>query len=149
MPKAKDGKPFGNKMRMHRYEQAHKEPGPRAEANEIEARHPANEEQLEEQVHPGIHDEIAGLAEQHGPAMETHTMHDEMTGKHHLHTVHPDGHQHHSEHASAKEAHDGAMHASGVSAEEQEEDKKGEYPAGHKSATRDGEEDEYEPEPLD
>lgn len=53
------------------------------------------------------------VAAEHGPATETHTMHDHEGGKHSVHTKHPDGHEHHSEHGSADEAHSMAADCSG------------------------------------
>lgn len=45
------------------------------------------------------------VAAEHGPAVEINIQHHHDAGQHHVHSVHPDGHEHHSEHASAQEAH--------------------------------------------
>jgi hypothetical protein len=174
--KSQDGKRSGSKFRVNKYDTAHgdgenggkmpgKDGGERAQANKLEARpsmkgsypEPSSkqatgmggEERMEEQVHPGIHDEVKQLAQQHGPAMETHITHDHVNNIHHLHTVHPDGHQHHSDHGSAEEAHMGAANAAGAMIPEPEGDETGNYPQKHKQATADGDQDDYEAEPLD
>jgi hypothetical protein len=138
-----------NKMKTNRYDRAHEgdskkeKPetmgrdaaveGPRAQANDIEAK-------------SGDHEEIKQIAAEHGPAHEIHMAHDHMAKVSHVHSVHEDGHQHHAEHAGEDHvmmAHHHAMHASGVSPEEETEENEGEYPEEHKSATSDGQEDEY------
>lgn len=45
------------------------------------------------------------MAAEHGPATEISMQHDHENGRHTVHAVHSDGHQHESEHASAGEAH--------------------------------------------
>ena len=47
----------------------------------------------------------AAMAQQHGPAVEVNISHDHQGGRHSVHAVHPDGHSHETEHASAGEAH--------------------------------------------
>lgn len=148
---------FGNRMKANRYDRAHQDEkpekmgGPRAQAHEVEAQKPMGEEQAEEQVHPGIHEEIKGIAAEHGPAHEVHMAHDHAAQVSHVHSVHEDGHQHHAQHEGeghVMNAHHHAMHAAGITPEEGEENKEGEYPEEHKSATADGQEDDYEPEGL-
>lgn len=46
------------------------------------------------------------VASEHGPATEVHMMHDHEAGSHQVHSTHPDGHTHMSEHGSAEEAHE-------------------------------------------
>lgn len=55
------------------------------------------------------------VMQEHGPAMETHTQHppEGQEGPHMAMSIHPDGHEHRSEHASGKEAHEHAMCLSG------------------------------------
>lgn len=53
------------------------------------------------------------VAEQHGPAQEVHLTHEHEMGAHHVHSVHPDGYEHHSDHGSAEEAHDHAKKLAG------------------------------------
>lgn len=48
----------------------------------------------------------AAVAAEHGPAHEVHMMHDHEGGRHHVMSMHPDGHQHESEHGSVEEAHE-------------------------------------------
>ena len=65
------------------------------------------------------------VAAEHGPAVETHTMHDHEGGVHHVHSLHPDGHEHHSQHGSAEEAHEHAKKLSGGGEQESPEDDEG------------------------
>ena len=167
--KSQDGKRSGSKFRMNKYDKEHADGenggrasgdgGERAQANKLEARPsmaPSSkqavgmpgEEHMEEQVHPGIHDEVKHLAEQHGPAVETHTTHDHANGIHHLHTVHQDGHQHHSDHGSAEEAHMGAAQAAGAMVPEPEGGEEMGPEEHKKHMMAGGEEDEFEAEPL-
>ena len=61
----------------------------------------------------------SAVAQEHGPAHEVHITHN--AGAHHVHSMHPDGHEHHSDHGSVAEAHEhGKQLASG--GEEPEED---------------------------
>lgn len=55
------------------------------------------------------------VMEQHGPAMQTHTEHppEGQEGPHMAHSMHPDGHDHRSEHGDGKSAHQHAMCLSG------------------------------------
>ena len=54
------------------------------------------------------------VMQEHGPAMETHTMHpQEGGGMHQVMSMHPDGHEHRSEHADGKKAHEHAACLSG------------------------------------
>jgi hypothetical protein len=76
----------------------------------------------EEEQPMGEEQDGAAIAQEHGPAMETHTMHPpEEGGMHHVHSVHPDGHEHHSDHGSKEEAHEHAKKLAGIGSEEQEE----------------------------
>ena len=60
------------------------------------------------------------VAQEHGPASEVHVMHGE--GQHHVQSMHPDGHQHESDHGSVEEAHDHAKKLAGAGMHEQEPD---------------------------
>jgi hypothetical protein len=55
----------------------------------------------------------AALASEHGPATELNIQHDHAANRHTVHAVHPDGHSHDSEHASADEAHKFAADCAG------------------------------------
>ena len=66
------------------------------------------EEKLEEQVAPGIHDKVAAKAR------ELHLTHDDGAGRHHVHAVNSDGTENHTDHASREEAHLQAATAAGV-----------------------------------
>ena len=117
--------------------------GQRAQANKLTAKPSMErEEQLEEKVAPGIHDQVESMEEegdeasQHGPAHEIHVMHDHAAGRHHVHSVHSDGFQSHSDHPSAHHAHHHAAKMAGVNLPEPEEH------------AEPGDEEEYA-EPLD
>jgi hypothetical protein len=150
MQESKDGKRHGNSFRMKRYDAAHegKGPGPKAEAKDIEMPH-EQEEHMEEQVHPGIHDEIKQIAEQHGPAHEVHVQHDHAGQMSHIHSVHQDGHEHHGEHNGPEHvmhAHHHAAEAAGVHMQEPENEGEGmaehELPPG-------GDAEDFQAQPLD
>ena len=121
--------------------------GARAMAGEAEGKPTGErEEQLEEQVAPGIHDEIKQMAAEHGPAHTVHIAHDHEAGRHDVHSMHPDGHEHRATHSSAMHAHHHAMHAAGLNPAE-EKDKEGEYPGeGETAHEPDG--DDFHSEPL-
>lgn len=163
MALAKSGKKYSNKFKANRADRAaaegmEKEPGKRAQANEIEGKGQGDayeqEEQMEEEISPGIHDQVASTAAQHGPASEVHILHDHANGQHNVSTVHADGFQHNSTHATADEAHMAGAAAGGINPE-------GNYPEGHEAPETNPnpkkkskpqsthEEDDYEPEPLD
>lgn len=92
---ASDGKQFTNRPPMMQHERslAAKKPNP-LQSPQAENQEPDGDESPE------------GVAQAHGAATEVHVQHDHEGGKHHVHSVHPDGHEHHSEHGSAEEAHD-------------------------------------------
>lgn len=132
-----DGKRKSSKFRQSRYNREHaednkpeKEEGERAQANKIEAKpqgnpmmHGMGEEEAEEQVHPGIHDEIKQIAEEHGPAHTVNLVHDHEAMKSHVHSIHADGHEHHADHDGEEHvmhAHHHAAHAAGVQMPEEE-----------------------------
>lgn len=114
MVKSADGKRHGSKFRMNRYNDAQGD-GERAQAHEQEAApSEEQEERIEEEVAPGIHDEVKRVAAEHGPAHEVHIAHNHEMGQHHVTSMHPDGYQHDADHASAEDAHEHGKHAAGV-----------------------------------
>jgi len=142
-----EGKHFNSSFRMKRYDKAHADEGPRAEAHEINQ---PEEERMEEEVHPGIHDEVKQMAAEHGPAQEVHITHDHEGGMHHVHSVHADGMEHHSDHASADEAHMHAAHAAGIQMDGMEEEKEPRMKEHKPKHEKEPEpEEDYEAEPLD
>lgn len=124
----------GNKIRQKRHEAKMKDMGgARAQANDLKAApDDEREEDLEEQVSPGIHDKVAGLAEEHGPAIQVHMTHDHEQGIHHVHSIHGDGFENHSDHGTAAEAHMAGAEAAGAPGDD-DEGPDGEYPEGHES----------------
>jgi hypothetical protein len=117
MRESKDGQRHGNEFRMKRYDAAHegKEPGPRAEAKQLQQMPDGtSQDRMEEEPDHGM---IQQVAAEHGPAHTIHMTHDHENGMHHVHSVHPDGMEHHADHKSAMHAHHHAMHAAGVNPE--------------------------------
>lgn len=53
------------------------------------------------------------MAEQHGPAVQIDIQHDHQGGRHSVHAMHQDGHEHETEHGSATEAHGYAADCAG------------------------------------
>lgn len=45
------------------------------------------------------------LAQQHGPAVQIDIQHNHEAGQHTVHAMHPNGHEHETQHGSAAEAH--------------------------------------------
>lgn len=154
-----EGKRKSSKFRANRSDREHakmREPGERAEADEMQAKPEGNPEEHEpespaaeageEMIHPDIHEEIKSVMAQHGPAHTVNSVHDHEGMRSHVHSVHADGHEHHADHEGeehVKHAHEHAGHAAGMTMPEQEEAGEGEYPQGHKSATADDEEGQY------
>lgn len=111
--------------------------GQRAQANEQQAKPDmGQEEALEEQVAPGIHDQVAAKAS------ELHITHDHASGRHHVHVVNEDGTEAHSDHASPEEAHMQAANAAGVM--QDGGDPSGNYPQKHKPPEDVSEPDEFD-----
>jgi hypothetical protein len=61
----------------------------------------------------GDEGEGSQMAQEHGPAVETHVMHDHENNRHMTMVKHPDGHEHQMEHGSAQEAHKYAADCAG------------------------------------
>ena len=158
MQESQDGKKkMMSKFRMNRYDAAHgggdggREPGQRATARANATMPEAEEERVEEQVHPGIHDEVKQVAAEHGPAHTVHITHDHEGQRSHVHSIHPDGHEHHADHDGEMHhvhAHHHHGHAAGVHPEHVGDGgAQGEYPEEHEPPHKAGEE-EFEAEPL-
>ncbi len=60
------------------------------------------------------------VAQEHGPAQHVDVEHGDSM--HHVHSMHPDGHEHHSDHGSADEAHEHAKKLAGGEMEHEELD---------------------------
>ena len=106
---------------------------------------PMGEEQAEEAVHPGIHEEIKGVMAEHGPAHTVHMTHDDDRQSSHVHSIHADGHEHHADHQGEghrMHAHQHADHASGVPIKE---DGAKEHEPEHEHGGMDDEESYGEP----
>jgi len=61
------------------------------------------------------------VAQEHGPAQEVHVTHDHEGGQHHVHSIHPDGHENHSDHGSVEEAHEHGKKLAGAGQEDEQE----------------------------
>ena len=120
-PKGEDGGARAMANRM----QSKKQGNPETAANEMPSSmssddsemSPMGEEQAEETVHPGIHEEIKGVMAEHGPAHTIHMTHDDERQSSHIHSIHADGHEHHADHqGEGHRMHAGhhAMHAAGT-----------------------------------
>lgn len=116
---AKDGKKFSMSSRM------------RAHNSGMEAKGGMTKPQPQILDAPGgeadpMADEQDGaeVAAQHGPASHVDIEHPAEKeggegGMHHVHSMHPDGHEHHSDHGSKEEAHEHAKKLAGMGAEEE------------------------------
>lgn len=169
MAMTKDGKHKSSKFRANRADREHeksepkmREPGERAEANEMEDKpekkmggmdagmsekmgdqEPTDEPMGGEQM-GGDHSEIQQVTAEHGPAHSHNMTHDHEHETSHNHTIHMDGHEHHKTHQGPNHvmmAHHHAMHASGMTPPEEPQEPQGEMPMG-------GDEDDYSAPPL-
>lgn len=70
------------------------------------------------------------VAATHGPATHVNVEHEHEIGSHHVHSVHPDGHEHHSDHGSAEEAHMAGGKLAGIGGEQPQDEEEGEEPWG-------------------
>lgn len=128
MFQSKDGKKSLSKFRASHRDKMQELGGPRSQANKIEGKPSKeageipNEENLEEQVHPGIHEEVGDLAAEHGPAHTVTINHDHEGGRHTVHSSHPDGHEQDADFENAHEAHKHAKKAAGVMDENEGEE---------------------------
>ena len=95
---AKDGRKFTNADSMRTHNATHS-----AKSKPFDA---TGEEQ------PGEEDGAA-VAEAHGPAHTIQINHDHEMGVHGVHSDHPDGHHHSSQHGSVEEAHEHAHKLAG------------------------------------
>jgi hypothetical protein len=75
---------------------------------------------LQQPTEGGGEQDGSQVAQEHGPAVEVNVMHEHEAGQHHVHSKHPDGHEHHSDHGSADEAHEHAKKLAGAGVEEEQ-----------------------------
>lgn len=107
---AMDGKKFTNKPPMMAHNRSMERQGGMAQRTD-----PLQQPAMGE----GGQDDPAQVAQEHGPAVEVNIMHNHESGQHHVHSKHPDGHEHQAEHPSAEEAHEhGKMLSSGAEHED-------------------------------
>jgi len=113
-------KKFGSAFRAKKYDQHHpaEESGEKAapklakmsddthEANETPEFEAGEQEgaQEDQQQQQSPQENPTDVVKMHGKAVHVHTSHDHAANKHHVHSVHPDGHVHDSDHASAQDA---------------------------------------------
>ena len=99
---AKDGSKHTNHSSMKQADAKHMAKMPQRPPVDMEEHEPDANDPMEASEGEN---EGAAMAQQHGPAVEVNISHDQQTGRHSVHAVHPDGHSHETEHASAQEAH--------------------------------------------
>jgi hypothetical protein len=145
MAQTKDGKHKSSKFRAARYDREHAKDKPEEregeEAHKMQAKGEGNpeehmheeegggeegafgeEEKGEEMLHPGIHEEIKGVAAEHGPAHTVNMVHDPQRMTSHVHSIHADGHEHHADmqgEGHVQHAHEHGMHAAGLMPKEE------------------------------
>lgn len=104
-------KKFGNRFAAKKYDEHHpaedteKSAAPKMGAMHEDSETPdfeAGEKEGAEELAPK--ENPAEVVKKHGKALHVHTSHDHAANKHHVHSVHPDGHVHDSDHASEQEA---------------------------------------------
>ena len=92
--KTSDGKrEFTNKSMAKQYD--------RRQAGMAEEKEAPAQESPEQQ---GAEEAPEDVAMHHGPATQVTHTHDHEGGMHHVHSMHPDGYEHHSDHGSMDEA---------------------------------------------
>jgi hypothetical protein len=139
----KDGKSFGSRFKQRKYDSVHSselgdkkvgegqkstgspekgsEPKAMSRTNDQgEAKFSSKEASAPDNNVKGMNmEENSGqpqsstVVAKHGKAVHVHTSHDHETGKHHVHSVHADGHVNDSDHASAQDAHETAKQLGG------------------------------------
>jgi hypothetical protein len=124
----KDGsKKFGSRFAQRKYDQHHgaaekpaEKPAASAGAKLMNDAHesqetPEFESGEQEGAQEGQQQQEAPeqVVKQHGKAQHVHVSHDNTNNKHHVHSVHADGHVHDSDHASAQEAQTAAKQLGG------------------------------------
>ena len=111
-------KKFGNVFKAKKYDQHHpaEEEGPKAppklaklddsthEAQESPEFEAGEQEGTKEPQEQDSNENPSQVVKMHGKALHVHTSHDHENGKHHVHSIHADGHVHDSDHASEQEA---------------------------------------------
>ena len=75
---------------------------------------------LQQPTDGGGEEDGSQVAQEHGPVVEVNVMHNHEAGEHHVHSKHPDGHEHQSLHGSAGEAHDAGKKLAGEGEEQQQ-----------------------------
>jgi hypothetical protein len=106
---SKDGSKHTNHDSMKRADARFGAKQPQGAAGASDDYNSGAEDELDNEPQDG-----ASMAAEHGPAIETTLKHDHEAGTHQVHAVHPDGHEHDTEHGSADEAHQYAADCAGV-----------------------------------
>ena len=107
---------FGSAFRGRKFDSMHAGPSAEHEAKE-NPEFEAGEKEGKEEVHP--------VVAEHGKAHKVHIKHDHAGNKHHVTSMHEDGHVNESDHASAQEAHDEGAKLAGAEAPSQESEEQG------------------------
>jgi len=142
---AKTGKKFGSAFAGRKYDEMHKEgpdsPEPKAKDKfagkgpnrpaqpKASKAHEAKESpDFEAGEQEGAQEGVEtpeNVVAQHGKATSVHIKHDHVANKHHVTSMHEDGHVHESDHATPQEAHQAAATLGGEPAAQQAESEAG------------------------
>jgi hypothetical protein len=118
----KDGnKKFGSRFAQRKYDSVHADKAPQGkmmdaahEAAETPTFEAGEQEGAKEAMDQKQENNPAQVVAKHGKAIHVHTSHDHMADKHHVHSVHQDGHVHDSDHATAQDAQNTAKQLGGA-----------------------------------
>jgi hypothetical protein len=121
-------KKFGSKFAAKKYDEHHpagenlmksakeapeQKETPEHEAAETPQFEAGEQEGAQEQQQQQPQEQPSQVVAKHGKALHVHTSHDNQNNKHHVHSVHADGHVHDSDHASQQEAQETAKQLGG------------------------------------
>ena len=117
---AQDGKKFGARVPMEHHNRSMEMGAKKSAAGGVGTMDPLQSPNMDEQ---GMGSEDgAQVAQEHGPASDVSMRHDDQQGMHEVHSMHPDGHHHSSQHGSREEAHEHGKKLAGVGMEEKPEE---------------------------
>ena len=118
---ASDGQSFTNRPPMRQHEKS-------MMAKKSMAGGAGDPLQQPAQGEPDGDEQPEQVAAEHGPATEIHVEHNHEAGQHHVQSMHPDGHEHHSDHGSVDEAHEHAKKLAGGGMNEEHQEPDGDEP---------------------
>lgn len=129
MYQAKDGKKFGSKFAGRKYDSVHggeetkekQEPEEKTSFEGAEEKSGVEGKELHEDDQKG---EMHPVVAEHGKAHKVHIHHDHLRNKHHVTTLHEDGHVNESDHNTAHEAHQEGQQLAGAAQPEEGQEEK-------------------------